>query len=111
MKEAESGFVFAETTKALSFSSIPVQLALWWCVRTHLVVIYFGKTHSSPGMGKKVPGKKNLLHAGALPECPRPPTGCKAMQLRRGQSCTGQFTSAEDPALGVIKDMVEKNLL
>lgn len=38
------------------------------------MVICSGKTHLSPGMGKEVPGKKTLLHLGALPECPRPPT-------------------------------------
>lgn len=72
VKESELGFVFA--VKTLTFSSIPAQPAFWWLVRKRLVVIYFSKTHLSPGMGNEVAGKKTLLHLGALPEHPRPPT-------------------------------------
>lgn len=70
----KAGFVFAKTTKVLRFSSIPTQLAFWWLVGKHSVMVYFGKTHLSPGMGTEGPGKKTLLHLGALPERPRPPT-------------------------------------
>lgn len=81
----EVGFVSAKTMKALSFSSIHVQLAFWWLVRKHLVVIYFGKMHLSPGMGNEVSGKKTPLHLGALPECPRPlTTGVKQHSFAEG---------------------------
>lgn len=73
MKEAEPGFVSAKTVKALSFSSIPVQLAFCFHVRKHLVVICFGKTHFIPGMENgcvaSYEGKKAMLNLGALPEC------------------------------------------
>lgn len=50
VKEAGPGSVSAKTMKAMSFSSIPVQLAFWLLGRKYLVVIYFGKTHFNLGM-------------------------------------------------------------
>lgn len=65
MKEAKSGFVSAKTMKALSFSSVPVQLAFWLLVRKHLVVIYFDKTLLIPGMENEVsiPKRRQEGHA------------------------------------------------
>lgn len=65
MKEAKSGFVSAKTMKALSFLSVPVQLAFWLLVRKHLVVIYFDKTLLIPGMENEVsiPKQRQEGHA------------------------------------------------
>lgn len=112
VKAAESGFVFGKTTKALKFSSRLAQLAFWWLVRKHPVMV----KHICPlGWEMKVPSR--FRSAGQEdPAAPWSPAWmsqatnnwCKAAWLGRRQSCNGKFTSAEDPGFCVIKDIVEK---